>query len=159
MEAVYRKLGIFNKGHAYAAMVDLYNRRIQTENNVIAEQRRVVKNENAKANRQTIKRESQVETRETFVIHMEVEVRYYKSYYVTAGNARYDVGDTYIIQESSNPIYDLRKNTPEIVFGYNDDDGYKTSTVLSYNVIFMNTAALIKNNRPKKTYEKVICLG
>ena len=149
MEAVYRNLGIFNKGHAYAAMVDLYNRRIQTENNVIVEQRRVVKNENAKAKRQTIKRERQVETRETFVIQMEVEVRYYKSYYVTAENVRYGVDDTYIIQESSSPLYDLRKNIPEIAFGYNDDDGYKTSTVLSYNVIFMNTAALIKSNKPK----------
>ena len=45
MESIYRNLGIFNKAHAYAAMVDLYNRRIQTENAKIIEDRRVVKNE------------------------------------------------------------------------------------------------------------------
>lgn len=34
METIYRNLGIFNKSQAYGAMVDLYNQRIETENNV-----------------------------------------------------------------------------------------------------------------------------
>ena len=149
MESIYRNLGIFNKAHAYAAMVDLYNQRIQTENVKIIQDRKVLRNEKAKAKRQTIKRDKQVETHETFVIHMEVEVKYLKSYYETAEKIRYPIGHTCIIQETTNPIYDLRKNIPEIVFGFNSDDGYKICTVLSYNVVFMNTTALVKSTKRK----------
>lgn len=45
MESVYRNLGIFNQAHAYHAMVDLYNQRIEQENSVITQQRRIIKEE------------------------------------------------------------------------------------------------------------------
>ena len=43
MESVFRNLGIFNKTQANLAMVDLYNRRIQSENVKLLNQRKVVK--------------------------------------------------------------------------------------------------------------------
>ena len=43
MESVYRNLGKFNQVHAYHEMVDLYNQRIELENSVITQKRRIDK--------------------------------------------------------------------------------------------------------------------
>ena len=152
MEAVYRNLGIFNKGHAYAAMVDLYNRRIQTENSKFIEDRTVVKNEKAKAKRQTIKRERQIETPELFIIHLEVETTYKQDYYETGEKKKYSRGNVVIRSYTTSPEIELPSSIPWIINERNRQDTYKIEVVSSSRIEIMNTQSHISNVKPKKQH-------
>lgn len=145
MESVYRNLGIFNKAQAYGAMADLYNQRIEQENSAIVTQRKVVKNEKAKASRLVKKTPAP----KTFVITLNIEVTYLKSFYEFDENIRYAEGTVRIIQMTSNPTTDLANNIPKIADTYTWDDGYKKYKVLSYTVAYMDVPKLEQNKKPK----------
>lgn len=154
----FKDNGVMTRKIAYNVMADLYNQNVEKENAKLIETRKEVNKVKAKAKREYVKRkQSDKELKQrvkalkaqqkkyTFIIHLTIKKTFIKGGYELEGKQMRVPDEVVIVNETTAPITDYKRNIQRHIDEYEFSDAYVVRVVVNSRVEMMRGAGLNNN--------------
>ena len=139
IQRILESLGIATPEEGYAVMANMYNASLPVSSRVV---RTVSEEVRLKRNKQARDRRAAKKTaisKVVYIAHLKLKIEYTKSFYENEEGVRYGVGDVVYKEETTLPNTASPADIPKIIATFDNDDGYKITTLESYDIEIMDT--------------------